>query len=243
VKWWSAFLLILLILLFSVVSCARTRNDSTEDQPPAETPSAPEPAADSDAGEVLSKREITLTQAAPPEQPQPVPAQQSEEQRLLSLESVQILPEDFKIGPLADLVGVDRSTLEMISVSTRFLNALEQGMVEGESLHSEVRQELTTSIRYYLDQDLIPVNYRIGAITTESYAEGEQKSSLLDHRRAWMNLRLFGSPGVSEGELYLERSAGRWYISDLQIDFERMGQDYVREQEAYYPSVYGWGIR
>jgi hypothetical protein len=240
VKWWSA---LLLILLLSVVTCTRTRDDSTENQPTEKPASAPEPVADSDAGEVSSKREITLTQAAPPEQEQPATAQQSEQQRLLALESVQVLPEDFKIGPLADLVGVDRTTLEMISVSTRFLNALEQGMVEGESLHSEVRQELATSIRYYLDRDLIPVNYRIGAITTESYAEGEQKSSLLDHRTAWMNLRLFGSPGVSEGELYLERSAGRWYISDLQIDFEQMGQDYVREQEAYYPSAYGWGIR
>jgi hypothetical protein len=58
-----------------------------------------------------------------------------------------------------------------------------------------------------------------------------------------MNLRLFGSPGVSAGELYLERSGGRWYISDLQVDFQRMAQEYVREEEEYYPSTYGWGIQ
>lgn len=191
----------------------------------------------------MSKQEITLNQAAPPEQPQLATTQQSEQQRLMILESVQVLPEDFKIGPLADLAGNDRSTLEMITVSTRFLEALQNGVVDGESLLSEVRQELTTSIRYYLEQDLIPVNYRIGAITTESYAEGDQTQSLLEPRRAWMNLRLFGTPGVSEGELYLERSGGRWYVSDLQIDFERMRQEYVREQEVYYPSTYGWGIQ
>ena len=191
----------------------------------------------------MSKREITLTQAPQPEQPQLATVQQSEQQRLLALESVQVLPEDFKIGPLADLVGIDRSTLEMVSISTRFLDGLQEGRVERESVHAEVREELTTSIRYYLQRDLVPVNYRIGAITTESYGESEQRSSLLEKRTAWMNLRLFGSPGVSEGELYLERSAGRWFVSDLQIDFEGMGREYLREEEQYYPSTYGWGIQ
>ncbi len=239
-KWWSAFLLILLLCL---VACARGKNQSSEDQPPGKTVAAPEPAADSDTAEVLSKREITLTQAAPPEQPQLAATQQSEQQRLLALESLQILPEDFKIGPLADLVGVDRNTLEMVSASARFLNALLEGRVQGESLHADVRDELTTSIRYYLERNLIPVDYRIGTITTESYAEGDPMPSRLHRREAWMNLRLFGSPGVSEGELYLERSGGRWYVSDLQIDFEGMGREYVREQEQYYPSTYGWGIQ
>jgi hypothetical protein len=231
----------LLLLLFCTVSCAR--DEKSVDQPPPEPPAAPQQTVESDNGEVVSKREITLTQAAPSEQPPPAAVQQSEQQKLLVLESVEVLPEDFKIGLLADLVGVDRSTLEMVSVTTRFLNALQEGTVQGESLQKEMREELTNSIGYYLQRDLIPLNYRIGAITTEAYAEREQSSSHLQHPRAWMNIRLFGSPGVCEGELYLERSGGRWYISDLQIDFERMSQEYVREQEAYYPSTYGWGIQ
>lgn len=237
-KWWNP---LLLILLLGAASCAR--DDKPRDQPTPKPAPAPEQAADSDTGEVVSKREITLTQAPQPEQPQLAAVQQSEQQTLLALESVQVLPEDFKIGPLADLVGIDRSTLEMVSVSTRFLDGLEEGRVERESVHAEVREELTTSIRYYLQRDLVPVNYRIGAITTESYGEGEQGSSLLEKRTAWMNLRLFGSPGVTEGELYLERSAGRWFVSDLQIDFEGMGREYLREEEQYYPSTYGWGIQ
>jgi hypothetical protein len=238
VKWLSTFLL---ILILGTVACAR--DEKPKDQPPGEPAPAPEQAVDRGAGEVVSKQEITLTEAAPPAQPQLATARQSEQQRLLALESVQVLPEDFEIGPLADLAGVSRSTQEMISVSTRFLDALQQGLVAEESLHAEVREELATSVRYYLERDLIPVTYRIGAITTESYAEEEEQTSLLEQRTAWMNLRLFGSPGVTAGELYLERSGGRWYISDLQIDFERMGQKYVREQEQYYPSTYGWGIQ
>jgi hypothetical protein len=238
VKWWSAFLLIPLLF---IVTCAR--DDKPADQRSTEVAPEPKQSINRDAGEIVSKREITLTQAAPPEQPQLATAQQTEQQKLLAIDSVQVLPEDFKIGLLADLVGIDRSTMEMVTVSTRFLNALQKGLVEGESLHAEIREELTTSIRYYLERDLVPVNYRIGAITTESYAEDEQESSVLQQRRAWMNLRLFGSPGVCEGELYLERSGGRWYVSDLQIDFERMGQEYVREEEQYYPTTYGWGIQ
>jgi hypothetical protein len=191
---------------------------------------------------VVSKREITLTEAAATQQPQQETVRQSEEQRLLTLESAGVLPEDFKIGPLADLVGVDRNTLEMISVTTRFLNALQDGKVSAETLQKNVREELTQSIGYYLHRELIPTTYRIGAITTESGADDQNTSPQLNHT-AWLNIRLFGSPGVCDGELYLERSAGRWYVSDLQINFEMMNQDYVREQEKYYPSSYGWGIQ
>ena len=190
----------------------------------------------------MSKREITLTQAAQKEQPRPETVQQSEQQRLLTLESVELLPEDFRIGPLADLVGVDRNTLEMISVTTSFLNALQDGKVSAESLEKNMREELTQSIGYYLQRGLIPATYRIGAIATESREDDQNASPKLDHT-AWMNIRLFGSPGVCEGELYLERSGGRWYVADLQINFEMMNQDYVREQEKYYPSSYGWGIQ
>ena len=232
---------LLLILLFCVVACVRGGKDEPEDRPAAQP--AQEKKAENEEGEILSKREITLSQAAPAQEPQLAVVQQSEQLLLLSLDSSPILPEDFKIGPLADLVGVERNIQEMISVSTRFLNSLEQGQVDRQSLHGEVREGLATSIRYYLDKDLIPLNYRIGVITTQTYSEGEQEPAKLQRRSAWMNIRLFGSPGVSEGELYLERSGGRWYVSDLQIDFGRMGQEYVREQDQYYPTTYGWGIQ
>jgi hypothetical protein len=231
---------LVLFLILNLVSCGD--DDEPKEQRPAEPPQTRAREDRPDAGDVVSKREITLTEAQPPEQSQLPILQQSEQQRLLALESVPILPEDFKIGPLAELVSVDRSTLEMISVATRFLNTLEGGSVAEESLQAEIRQELATSIRYYLERGLIPLNYRIGAITTESYGEEEQ-TSLLDQTTAWMNLRLFGSPGVSSGELYLERSGGRWYISDLQLDFERLGVEYTKEQDRYYPSTYGWGIQ
>jgi hypothetical protein len=235
---WRSFLVVILIL--ALVSCGK--GDEAKDQRSEEPGQPPERQVEPDAGDVVSKREITLTEAAPAPQPEVPTVRQSEQQGLLALESVPVLPEDFEIGPLAELVSVDRSTLEMISVATRFLNGLVEGSVAEESLHAEIRRELATSIRYYLERGLIPLTYRIGAITTESYGE-EEATSPLDQRTAWMNLRLFGSPGVSSGELYLERSGGRWYVSDLQLDFEQLGLEYTREQDRYYPSTYGWGIQ
>jgi hypothetical protein len=121
----------------------------------------------------------------------------------------------------------------MVTPATRFLNGLQAGSVDRESLERNVREELTNSIKYYLQRELVPVTYRIGEITQDS----EEQNS------AWMNIRLFGSPGVTEGEMYMERSGGRWYVADIQINFEMMMQEYVQEQEKYYPTNYGWGIQ
>jgi hypothetical protein len=235
VKWWTAGLLLILLL-----SCAR--NDKTESSSTANPNLSTQPVVESESGEVVSKREITLSQSAPAEQGAAATVRQTEQQLLLTLDSPPVLPEDFQIGPLADLVGIDRSTQEMVSVTTRFLDALEQGTVRNESLQGNVREELANSILYYLERGLVPVNYRIGAITQETPAD-EQNPAASIPRNAWMNIRLFGSPGVGEGELYLEKSAGRWYVSDLQIDFESMSREYQREQEKYYPTTYGWGIQ
>jgi hypothetical protein len=235
--------MLLIILVFSTVSCARK-----DDQPEAKTEETPRPMAseqsdEADTGEVVSKREITLTESKAAAQDQPAAVEQPEQQRLLILESSLILPEDFKIGPLANLVGIDRSTQEMVSVATRFLNGLQKEAVAIETLHKDVREELTNSVNYYLNQELIPITYRIGTITTQSQQGSDQNSPLGQQKTAWMNIRLFGSPGVCEGELYLENSGGRWYISDLQTNFELLKRAYSQEQEKYYPSAYGWGIQ
>jgi hypothetical protein len=232
---------LLIILLLSAVSC--TRKDNQTEAKTEETPMPPEKSNAGDTGEVVSKREISLTETKPATQAQPDITEQPEQLRLLVLESSQVLPEDFKIGSLANLVGVDRSTQEMVSAATRFLNGLQEGSVAIETLHNSVREELTNSINYYLNQELVPITYRIGAITTQSQQGSDENPPVDQDRTAWMNIRLFGSPGVCEGELYLENSGGRWYISDLQTNFELLKRAYSPEQEKYYPSAYGWGIQ
>jgi hypothetical protein len=145
---------LLIILLLSTFSCAR-KDDQTEAKT-EEMPKPPEKSDAGDTGEVASSREISLTETKPAAQAQPAVSEQPEQQRLLVLESSQVLPEDFKIGFLANLVGIDRSTQEMVSVATRFLNGLQAGNVAIETLHNSVREELANSISYYLNQELIP---------------------------------------------------------------------------------------
>jgi hypothetical protein len=228
-----------LILLFNL-SCARKEGESTESR----TAAGAAPSADQegpDQGAVVSKREITLAPAAPAENAKPAALRQTAQDKLLTLKSIPVLPEDFKIGPLAELVELDRNSREMVSAASRFLDALREGTVPVDLLLAGVREELSRSIDYYLEQDLSPLNYRLGAITTDPASKADQSSPALQ-QTAWMNVRLFGSPGVAEGEMYLQRSGGRWYVSDLQINFEELGQSYAPEQEKYYPSTYGWGI-
>jgi hypothetical protein len=232
---------LLVILVFATLSCARKDTEAKTEE--TAKPAVNEVSNTRDSGEVVSKREITLTESEPAAGEQPAVAEQPEQQRLLILESSQVLPEDFKIGPLANLVGIDRSTQEMVSVATRFLSGLQEGTVVIETLHNSVREELKNSVDYYLIQELIPITYRIGTITTQSQQGSDQNPPVSQQRTAWMNIRLFGSPGVCEGELYLENSGGRWYISDLQNNFELLKRDYSREQEKYYPSAYGWGMQ
>ena len=232
--------MLLPIVLLLVAGCAREKN--AEESRSAKSPQAEQPSAAAAAatGEVVSKREITLEQTTGTVQKTQAPIRRPEQQQLPVLESIAVLPEDFKIGLLADLVGIDREKREIVAVTTRFLNAMQEGTVQEDTLLVSVREELGGSIRYYLDRKLVPANYRIGAITTES---GDNNSSLPRNPAAWMNVRLFGTPGVSEGQLYLEKTGGRWYVSDLQVNLELLKQTYVREQDTYYPSVYGWGIQ
>ena len=226
------------IALILAAGCARDSAD--EKSRPAKSPQAEQPATAAEAGEVVSEREITLQQAADTTQKSQTPTRRPEQQQLPVLDSVPILPEDFEIGSLADLRGIDLEERQIVTVTTRFLNAMQEEAVHEEVLLMTVRKELGDSIRYYLERGFVPLTYRIGAITIESV---DKDSSLSLNPAAWMNIRLFGTPGVTEGQLYLEKTGGRWYVSDLQVNLELLKQAYVREQDAYYPSVYGWGIQ
>ncbi len=241
----------MLLVLAALTFCSRKpsetgQNNGSPPEQPAARSADEETAggrAEESPGQVVSKREITLSrqQSNPEPQPDTPVIKQSEEQKLLSLYSGLVLPEDFNIGPLADLMASGKSEREIASVAGRFLEGLKEGKVIAETIDSNVREELDRSLQYYLEQGLVPRSYRLGSITMPPTEPSDEAQS--QPKRAWMNIRLFGSPGVCEGELYLLATAGRWYISDLQINLDGLHQSYTREQEKYYPSIYGWGIQ
>jgi len=113
-----------------------------------------------------------------------------------------------------------------------FLDGLAAGRLEEEVLLPEDRQELARSLEYYLDLGLRPKRFRLGTVYFDRPAEA-----------AWLNIRLFGAPGVAEGELYLAASGGRWYVSDIQTGFALLAEPYVGRTEKYIPSAYGWRLQ
>jgi hypothetical protein len=191
---------------------------------------------------VVPSREITLQRAAEARPGAVV----GERARLLPLPSPPRLPEDFRIGPLADrLAPGGTAERQILSVSSRLLEGLVAGKVTEPAILAEARLDLGRSLQYYIDQGLIPRDFRLGAIYFEqdTTADGSTARSASAAGTAWLNVRLFGTPGVAEGELYLSTSGGEWYVSDLQVGFPLLAEPYERSSEKYMPSVYGWRLQ
>ena len=103
-----------------------------------------------------------------------------------------------------------------------------------ELLVPELREEIAGSLAFYLEQGLRPISHRLGAMSLQ---ENETNG-----RTAWMKVRLFGDIGVSQGDLYLSQREGKWYVSDLQVNFPLLDRPYERNQEKFIPSEYSWRL-
>ena len=74
------------------------------------------------------------------------------------------LPEDFRIGPLTDQLTPGSTERRILKVSTSFMEGLSAGAIVEEAVLPEAREELRRSLQYYIDQGLLPRQYRFGAI-------------------------------------------------------------------------------
>ncbi len=129
----------------------------------------------------------------------------STEQALLALPSPRLVPEDFEIGPLADQLSGSRAERLAAAAGLRFLASLASGKVAADELVPGRRDELASSLQYYLDRKLVPTRSRLGPLV-------ELEGGVLRAR-----VRLFGEPGTTFGELYFAQEDGKWYVSDAQV--------------------------
>jgi hypothetical protein len=216
--WWLAAL-----PMFLLPACAPRKDQA----PGGPAGSRPAPGA---AATLQPKKEISLN----PQQPAPAraaPLPVTTEQILPALPSPPLLPKDFDLGPLADRIGASRDERQAAAAAERFLDGLASGKVPADELAPELREELSASLAYYLDQGLRPVWHRLGTLTLENGAEGG--------RAAVVKVRLRGNPGSSSGELYLSLREGRWYVSDVQLGLVLLGQpEAARKEEKFIPSGY-----
>ncbi len=175
----------------------------------------------------LEKEDKKVTGRAEIEERQGTP------QILLPMRSTgRLMPEDFKIGPLQDELDSKKNQLEIASTANEFLLKLKSGTVDTNALLEAKRKELAHSLSYHVERKNLPKKFRTGSISIKNEPDEVQI--------AWMNVRLFGEIGVTEGEIYFSRQAGKWYISNIQIAFELLSNTYQKPEEIFMPSIYGW---
>jgi len=219
-----------LTLLFLLFSCNKERSEKTgpsekEQQTVQLIEKQQQQSAD------RPNKEITLKRVAEPKADDAVQINlKGKEALLYRRQSSCIIPEDFKIGPLQD--NLDPGNKKGLTIiMEQFLKSLTRGEIEEDLLIPPDRTELSRFLAYHIGRDLIPRSYRFGSINLD------------DPALARTNVRLFSETGVSEGEIYLAKEDGLWYITDLQIAFEQLSIAYRQSDRKFMPYSYGWTIQ
>ena len=137
-----------------------------------------------------------------------------------------MLPHDYEIGPLQDLLATGRTERETLATLISFLAALAEGTIAEAAIVPDRRQSLARSLQFHVRDGRLPHAARIGAVT-------------VTEDQIHVALRLFGEPGRVAGEAYLEASADGWRIADLQLDLHRLAQPYTAPAK-FEPSAARW---
>lgn len=152
--------------------------------------------------------------------PQPTP---EIDRWFLHRRAPRLLPHDYEIGQLQDLLATGRTEREVLDTLLSFLGALAEGTIAEAAITADRRQSLSRSLRFHVRDGRVPHAARIGAV---SVTEDE----------VYVALRLYGEPGRVAGEAYLEATPGGWRITDLQLDLHRLAQPYT-VPAAFEPSA------
>jgi hypothetical protein len=137
------------------------------------------------------------------------------------------LPEDFEIGPLgaARLLKDDEGAA--FAAAAAMLAAFARGRVDRAAIAAGSRDALAATIAFALERGDLPVAWRLGP----PRANGAELVA---------NVRLLGTDGSAEGEIYARREGGNLLVSDLQIDPARMRVRRERPDRTFFPSPYRW---
>lgn len=148
-------------------------------------------------------------------------------ERLLTLKNGEdILPEDMIIGKLQSKWPGAREERAVYQTIKQFFSSLNSGTIDKEVVHPERIQYIERLFWYYLQQEAKIQQVRIGTVSAgEASAES--------------NIRVFSGEGRADGEIFLERLSGSWYVTDVEIDFPELREQYTRE-EKFEPAVYRW---
>lgn len=133
-----------------------------------------------------------------------------------------VMPQDYTIGPLQDLIAPEEPAGAVTAALVTFLRALAEGEIAAAAVAPDRLRSLRRSLQYHLDAGAVPRAARIGTVTA---AEGEAHAAI----------RLFGEPGRVAGEIYLEAGAGGWQVVDAQLDLSRLALPYSPREREFAP--------
>ena len=136
-----------------------------------------------------------------------------------------IYPRDFEIGSLQPVAG-DGPGSRASSAARSLLAELSRGRVNGELIAPEVRDDLSRTLAYHVEEGNTFQRYRIGK--AQGAGGGEMR----------LNVRLVGKIGVIEGEIYVALVEEEWLVTDLQFGLPGLRVAYEVPQEPFVPSVY-----
>jgi len=138
------------------------------------------------------------------------------------------VPEDFQIGPLGDPKAADADLRAALQTATSFLTQLIQGTVDRSLLSADSADSVSDTVSFGLKRGDTPVSVRVGA--PNAHENGEITAAV----------RLFSAVGVTEGEIYLVRSAKQWLVDDLQINLDQLTVKREKSNTRFFPSPYRW---
>ncbi|WP_455382950.1 hypothetical protein [Salinispira pacifica] len=118
-----------------------------------------------------------------------------------------VVPDDSRIGPLQNRYVTDAETRSIYRLVDRFLAALAADRVEAEAILPDNRPFVLRRMSADLSAGHLPESWRIGQILFP------------DDLTAHLRVLIAGNPGSAAGDIYVEKSAGQWYISGVQVDF------------------------
>lgn len=189
-----------------------------EREPAADAAEAP-PEQTAEEGDSSGSEAALDTETAPE-----APAEEAIAPHQVYPRGARVLPHDYAIGPLQDLLAAAEAEQEVTAALLPFLRALAEGRVDAATVAPDRLRSLRRSLQYHLDAGAVPRAARIGAVTLAQGA-GEAHAAV----------RLFGEPGRVAGEVYLEAGADGWLVVDVQLDLPRLAQPYSPREREFVP--------
>ena len=139
-----------------------------------------------------------------------------------------IMPEDFKIGPLGDARAEKQDESRALAAAGAFLDSLVAGKVDKKLLAPDSQDAVYDTLSFGLRRGNTPTSYRLG--TPKTRDDGEVTAPV----------RLFGSEGTSEGQIYVASTGSAWLVADLQLDLAQLSVKQEKPKEKFFPLEYRW---